>query len=52
MKTIGYNKYFESKNPISEIIRFGKKVDYSSKVSNEQLMEEHLKQIRDKMNYK
>lgn len=52
MRTIGYNKYFEGKDQYTEMIRFGKKVDYSTKLSNEQLMEEHLKQIRDKMNYK
>jgi hypothetical protein len=35
VRTAGYNKYFEGKDPFTEIIRFGKKVDYSTKLSNE-----------------
>ena len=33
------------------MVRFGKKVDYYSKVTNDQLMQDHLRQIRDKMSH-
>ena len=48
-RDLGYGKYFEGKNPLTEVVRFGKKVDYYSKMSNDELMQNHLKQIRDKM---
>lgn len=48
-RDIGYKKFFEGKNPLTEVVRFGKKVDYYSKMSNDELMKEHLTAIRDKM---
>ena len=49
-RDIGYSRFNEGKDPITEIIRFGKKVDYGNKkITNDQLMQEHLKQIRDKI---
>lgn len=33
-----------------DVLRFGKKIDYSSaKMTNDMLMQEHLKQIREKL---
>jgi hypothetical protein len=42
-RDVGYRKYFEGKNPLTDVVRFGKKVDYYSKVSNDQLMQDHLR---------
>lgn len=48
-RDIGYSKYFEGKNPLTEVVRFGKKVDYYNKMSNDELMREHLSVIRNKI---
>lgn len=37
-RDIGYRKFFEGKNPLTEVVRFGKKVDYYNKMSNDELM--------------
>lgn len=50
-RDVGYQKFFEGKNPLTDVVRFGKKVDYYSKVTNDQLMQDHLRQIRDKMSH-
>lgn len=34
----------------TDVIKFGKKVNYESKTTSNQVMEEHLKQMRDKLN--
>ena len=46
---MGYKKFFEGRNPLHEIVKFGKKVDYTKKISNDELMQNHLKAIRDKL---
>lgn len=49
---MGYKKYYDLADKAEgaiDLARFGKKVDYSYKVSNNELMEEHLKQIRCKL---
>ena len=48
-RDVGYNKFFDGQGPHGEMIKFGKKVDYYKKMTNDQLMQDHLKQIRDKM---
>ena len=43
---MGYKKYYDLADKAEgaiDLARFGKKVDYSYKVSNNELMEEHLK---------
>ena len=44
--SMGYKKYYDLADKAEgaiDLARFGKKVDYSYKVSNNELMEEHLK---------
>ena len=48
-RDVGYKKFFEGRNPLHEIVKFGKKVDYTKKISNDELMQNHLKAIRDKL---
>lgn len=50
-RDIGYGQYNKTQDPVTGIIRFGKKIDYGNKkMTNDQLMQTHLKQIRDKVN--
>ena len=50
-RDMGYKKYYESQTDrdMNTVIKFGKKVDYQNKMTNDELMEDHLKQIRDKL---
>lgn len=48
VRDVGYSKYEKQIDP-TDVIKFGKKVNYESKMSNEQVMEEHLRQMREKM---
>lgn len=36
-------------DPYHEVVKFGKKVDYGKMISSEELMEEHLRQIKEKL---
>ena len=42
-RDVGYNKFYEGQPPMNEVVKFGKKVDYYKKMSNDQLMQDHLK---------
>lgn len=42
---MGYNSLERVTDP-ADAIKFGKKVNYESKISNSELLEEHLKQMR------
>lgn len=33
----------------TDVIKFGKKVNYDTRLTNNQVMEEHLRQMREKM---
>lgn len=45
---MGYKEYEKLVDP-TDIVKFGKRVNYESKVNSEMIMEEHLRQMRDKM---
>jgi hypothetical protein len=47
---MGYSQYEKQIDP-TDVIKFGKKVNYENKATNDQVMEEHLRQMRDKMEY-
>lgn len=46
---VGYKKYYDNAEPGIDLVKFGKKVDYGQKMSSEELMREHLNQIREKL---
>lgn len=35
VRNVGYQKFFENRDPYAEAVRFGKKVDYSRKLTSE-----------------
>ena len=35
---LGYQRYFEKSDPYAELLKFGKKVDYGSMMTSEELM--------------
>ena len=45
---MGYKEYEKLIDP-TDIIKFGKKVNYEAKLNNEMVMMEHLRQMREKM---
>mgnify|MGYP001295760293 CR=1 FL=1 len=47
---MGYANYQKEIDP-TDVIKFGKKVNYETKTTNDQIMEEHLRQMREKMEY-
>ena len=47
VRDIGYKNYEKHIDP-TDIVKFGKKVDYDIKMSSDQMMQEHLRQIREK----
>ena len=47
---MGYANYQKEIDP-TDVIKFGKKVNYETKTSNDQVMEEPLRQMREKMEY-
>jgi len=47
---MGYATYEKKIDP-TDVIKFGKKVNYEIKTTNDQIMEEHLRQMREKMEY-
>mmetsp|Transcript_6386 Transcript_6386/g.10350 ORF Transcript_6386/g.10350 Transcript_6386/m.10350 type:complete len:91 (+) Transcript_6386:632-904(+) len=48
VRDIGYRNYEKLIDP-TDVVRFGKKVNYESKLSNDEIMQEHLRQMREKM---
>ena len=45
---MGYQKYETLVDP-TDVVKFGKRVNYESKLTNDIVMEEHLRQMRDKL---
>ena len=45
---MGYKKYETLVDP-TDVVKFGKRVNYESRLTNDAVMEEHLRQMRDKM---
>jgi hypothetical protein len=45
---MGYKEFEKLADP-TDIFKFGKKVNYESKINSEMVMEEHLRQMREKM---
>jgi hypothetical protein len=48
VRDMGYREFEKLVDP-TDIVKFGKKVNYESKLNNEMIMEEHLRQMREKM---
>ena len=48
VRDVGYKNYEKLIDP-TDVIKFGKKVNYENKLTNDQIMEEHLRQMREKM---
>jgi hypothetical protein len=47
VREVGY-RGVHSVDP-ADVVKFGKRVDFQNKLTHEEVMEEHLKQIRQKM---
>ena len=45
---MGYQSYESVVDP-TDIVKFGKRVNYENKVTSDAVMDEHLKQMRDKL---
>jgi hypothetical protein len=45
VRDIGYRAFERMVDP-TDVIKFGKKVNYENKLTNAQVMEEHLRQMR------
>jgi len=45
---MGYQTYESVVDP-TDIVKFGKRVNYENKVTSDAVMDEHLKQMRDKL---
>lgn len=52
IREIGYRDFLKNQNPLDQMSRFGKKVNYETKYSNEQLMQDHINQIKQKLDNK
>ena len=48
VRELGYKQYEKLMDP-TDVIKFGKKVNYDTKLTNDQVMQEHLRQMREKM---
>jgi hypothetical protein len=48
VRDLGYKQYEKLMDP-TDVIKFGKKVNYDTRLTNNQVMEEHLRQMREKM---
>ena len=46
---MGYQKYESVVDP-TDIVKFGKRVNYEQKLTSDVVMEEHLSQMREKLN--
>ena len=49
VRDTGYKSFYENKDPLAEVIRFGKKVNYDKAETSNELLKFHLGQMRDKM---
>ena len=49
VREMGYSKYENVVDP-TDIVKFGKRVNYENKLTSDAVMEEHLSQMRAKMN--
>lgn len=49
VRQLGYRHYYEQADPLQEVIRFGKKVNYELKLTNDEIMQDHLKKMRERM---
>ena len=49
VRELGYHKYESVVDP-TDIVKFGKRVNYEQKLTSDVVMEEHLSQMRDKLN--
>jgi len=49
VRELGYSRYESVVDP-TDIVKFGKRVNYEQKLTSDAVMEEHLSQMRDKMN--
>ena len=52
VREMGYEAYLSSTDPLQEMMRFGKKVACPPGQTSEQLMQEHLRQMREKLDVK
>lgn len=48
VRDIGYYNYEKMMDPL-EILKFGKKVSYEQKMSQNELLEDHLRQVRNNL---
>jgi len=48
VRDMGYQTYESVVDP-TDIVKFGKRVNYENKVTSDAVMDEHLKQMRDKL---
>lgn len=46
---MGYRHYYENADPLQEVIRFGKKVNYELKLTNDEIMQDHLRKMRERL---
>jgi hypothetical protein len=49
VRQLGYRHYYENADPLQEVIKFGKKVNYELKLTNDEIMEDHLRKMREKL---
>ena len=49
VRELGYSEFVKEVDP-ADIIKFGKRCDMSKPLTNEMVMESHLKEMRDKFN--
>lgn len=50
VRDVGYLEYEKKIDP-TDVVRFGKKVDYDKKLTHDEVMKAHLLQMRDHMNF-
>jgi ribosomal protein S17 len=50
VREIGYKDHYEKQDKLAELVKFGKKVYTEAYTTNEDLLKEHLKAVRDNMN--
>ena len=48
MRDLGYRNFEKLIDP-TDVVKFGKKVDYENKPTSDMIMQEHLRQMREKM---
>lgn len=48
VREMGYSKYESVVDP-TDIVKFGKRVNYESKLTSDVVMEEHLNQMRERL---